>query len=364
MATTRRPMSAATAPQWDQASCSAVASRPRPRPLHRLRRHVDLDVEAADLGDHVGRRAARDELGIARRGAPLGVDQPGLQLQPGHRRVLRQLVALDQVVQPVRLGAQRTLEAHEVAVLEGAALDRLAHGPDSTGVAAARPCPGSRPVRAGKLGMGLGRALWSDAARRRNTGSSHATSPSTSPGPASSCARPCCRRAPPRSAAPATRDTRGRGAVGRQGPGGSGRLGAGVLCHQRGAAVAAGPDQLLAVRAAVGQGRGGRPDAHLRLVRRLFRRPAAAGLDGAGPGLLGVCRDQPELLGARGHPEGGRRAADAVDRLAGAGQDHARCAGVDGRRTAPSSRCSAAKASRPARRASRSAWPSSRPTAA
>ncbi len=98
-----------------------VQSRRQPaqaRAAHRLRRHVDLDVEAGDLGDHVGRRAARDELRIAGCGATLGIHQPGLQLQPGHRLVLRQLVTLDQVVQPGGLGAQCALEAHEVAVLE------------------------------------------------------------------------------------------------------------------------------------------------------------------------------------------------------------------------------------------------------
>jgi hypothetical protein len=96
----------------------------------------------------------------------------------------------------------------------------------------------------------------------------------------------------------------------------------------------------------------------------LHRCTAATRLDGAGPGLCGVCRNQPELLRARGGREGCRRPVDAFGRLAGAGQVHARCLGVGGREQPLRHADPPREPAGFGRALAASAWPSTAPMAA
>jgi len=47
------------------------------------RRHVDLEIEAAEFGDDAGRTQVGQELRIARRRVAGGVDQPDFGFEPG-----------------------------------------------------------------------------------------------------------------------------------------------------------------------------------------------------------------------------------------------------------------------------------------
>ena len=109
---------------------------------------------------------------------------------------------------------------------------------------------GETPHAGPILGMGAPPGLWSDAGPFQPAGRPHASHRC----PAFASVR-ALREIARAAAAPARcrrRRCGGRSAGVRQGAGGGGRLRCRVLRHQRGAAVAAGPDQLLAVRAAVG----------------------------------------------------------------------------------------------------------------
>src|SRR6185503_9523968 len=92
------------------------------------RRHVDLDVELAQLGDEVRIGYLAEYGGVPHDGRPGGVDEIELDLQAGHGRVRLERRLREHPAERVEVGADLVAILRAVRAAERLQLDLPTHG--------------------------------------------------------------------------------------------------------------------------------------------------------------------------------------------------------------------------------------------